>query len=264
MLCVTETMILRRLSKSNGCGPEEGEVRPAAPVFIESQKHIEPPYAVFFQAEHSRIAGELAKALREEIFGDLSPEVIEATGQHDFGWQESDEQQIRSLPGQLRPFPALSVEETLPSWRESVAHAGSVGPLVEVLVSRHFCLLGAGDPGRADFVRCENERREAIERVLPFEAADLDRWTGAVGFCDLVSLYLCSGCEAEVEFPLAHPASPAAAQAPKTTLRWKDGSPAFSSPVFKPGAQISMTSRSYNGQGTDLPAQRFSWTFSEG
>ena len=36
--------------------------------------------------------------------------------------------------------------------------------------------------------------------------------------CDLVSLYLLSGFSREVEFPLAHPASPEARQGPQVSM----------------------------------------------
>jgi hypothetical protein len=258
-------MILRPLSDGGGPATKQDEIRPASAVFLEREKRVMPPYAVIFQREHSKLAGDLASALREDIFGDLNAEVIEAAGQHDFGWDPSDSAQIESLPeGKLRPFPALSVEQTLPSWRNSLSHAGSVSPLVEVLVSRHFCTLGSSDPGRQEFVKSETERRSRIEAALPFTPVDLDRWSDAVGFSDLVSLYLCSGSQEAVQFPLAHPASEKASQAPKVTLAWRSGSPSFSHPVLKPGTQVSMTVRTYNGTGTELPLQSFSWTFVDG
>jgi hypothetical protein len=258
-------MILRSLSQPKEKAVDGSDAPKASEVFIETQKQVQVPYAIIFQAEHSQLAGQLAAALSEDVFGRLSSEVMQATGQHDFGWEASDQGQIEALSQRSpRPFPDLSAEETLPSWRSSVAHAGSVGPLVDVLVSRHFSLLGSGDPGREEFVRCETERREAIERILPYAPADLDRWTGAVGFCDLLSLYLCSGSQQPVAFPFAHPASPAATQAPKTTLSWHNGSPRFSSAVLRPGSQVSLTVRQYSGSGTDLRPLTLQWSFDHG
>ena len=230
---------------------------------MASQQHVTPPYAIIFQSEHSKLAGDLARALREDIFGDLPDEVIRAIAEHDLGWNDNDISQVHALgEASPRPFPALSTEETLPSWHNSIGHAASVTPLVEVMVSRHFSLLGTADPTRAGFVREENERRSAIERVLPFEPADLDRWTGAVGFCDLLSLYLCSGSREPVELPFAHPASPAAANAPRTTLSWNESrQPRFSSPVLKPDAHLAMSVRKYSGNGTALAPLTLEWTF---
>lgn len=255
-------MILRSLSNAYQRTSEIYGAQPAWAVFIESQKRVTAPYGVIFQAEHSKLAGNLAEALLDDAFGDLPPEVIQAVGEHDFGWDLSDRAQMEAL-GQtnLRPFPSLSAEETLPSWRGSIAHAQSVGPLVDVLVSRHFCMLGGGDPNRADFVRTETERRATLEPDLPHELASLDRWTGAVGFCDLLSLYLCCGSHQMVEFPVAHPADPAAAHARKITLSWYSGSPQFSSLVLKSGTQVSLTVRTYSGQGKSLTPLTLEWRF---
>jgi hypothetical protein len=212
-------MILRSLPKPDDTPPSPSGPRAAWAVFLESQKRVKAPYAIIFQADHSKLAGDLAEALLPDAFGELPPEVIQAIAQHDFGWNAGDQSQIESF-GQTspRPFPSLSAEETLPSWHDSIAHARSLGPLVDVLVSRHFTLLGAGDPARANFVRIETERLREIERVLPYAPADLDRWTSAVGFCDLLSLYLCCGSRQSVQFLMAHPACPAASHARKITF----------------------------------------------
>src|SRR5207244_1900951 len=69
---------------------------------------------------------------------------------------------------------------------------------------------------------------------------DLDRWTGAIGFCDVVSLYLCSGTRETVELPLGHPGLPESRHARKVLLEWRDGSPRFSSPVIQTGHAVSI------------------------
>ncbi|MBV8569620.1 MAG: DUF3891 family protein, partial [Acidobacteriaceae bacterium] len=202
------------------------------------------------------------RCLEERIFGPLLPDVIAAIARHDFGWDESDERQLKALPDAVpRPFPALDTEETLPSWSKSIALAAAVSPLVEVLVSRHFCLLGAGEPSRTGFVRAETARREAIERALPFPQADLDRWTGALGFCDLLSLYLCAGCTTPAEFPLAHPASPNAGMAPKTVLTWRSGSPVLSPPALKPATEVALSLRLYTRDGASQASESLAWSF---
>jgi hypothetical protein len=255
-------MILRSLPTRNDEQKMPPEAQAASAVFLQTEQQVRPPYAVIFQAEHSQLAGELAKALREEIFGDLHPEAIQAAGQHDLGWNQSDTAQMEQLgQTELRPFPALRTAETLPSWRRSIEHEANAAPLVHVLVSRHFCLLGAGDPERAAFIQNETERREDIERILPIAPADLDRWTGAVGFCDLLSLYLCSGSQEPAEFPLTHPAAPDAAQAPKVTLFWNEDRPQFSKPILKPGAKLSLAVRQYQGEGKETTPYTLQWNF---
>jgi hypothetical protein len=156
-------MILRTDPRSTSNSEENSEVKPASEVFIQSQKAAALPYVIVFQAEHSRLAGALASGLRHDVFGELAPEVIQAIGEHDFGWEASDEGQIDSLAkDEPRPFPKLSTEETIPSWNESVAHAYQLGPLQYVMVSRHFALLGASDPERAEFLEKEKRRRSEV------------------------------------------------------------------------------------------------------
>jgi len=254
-------VILRSLSEREIVAVEQLAPRAAWEVFDESQKHVRPPYAIVFQSEHSRVAGQIATALHDEVFGALKPEVIQAIAEHDFGWNDSDKEQLELLGTRdPRPFPALSAQETLPSWYGSVAHARSVSPLMEVLVSRHFSFLGAGDAARAEFVRSETERRSGMESNLGYGAAELDRWTDAVGFCDLVSLYLCSGRQDTVEIPLAHPSRPGAAGAPKVTLSWRHGSLYFAPGVLGRDAVLSAQSFEYSGQGTDVKPLRLEWT----
>lgn len=258
-------MILRPISALAVAGSSDAQARPSADVFIETEKHVEAPFAIIFQAEHSMLAGQLAVALAADAFGELPLEVMEATAQHDFGWNVSDETQMEELDRRSpRPFPDLSAAETLPSWNQSIAHARHMGPLFYVMVSRHFTLLGAGDASRAEFVAAENARRAEVERELPYSAADLDRWTGAVGFCDLLSLYLCCGSHETVEFPMTHPASPDSARARTTILSWQEGLPVFSPPMLKPQTRVTLSARSYSGDATDLMPVDFEWVFPKG
>lgn len=255
-------MILRLLSPPQSSAPANGHPKSAAEVFIQTEKQVHAPYGIIFQLEHSLLAGRLAQALVTDVFGELPPDVIQAIAQHDFGWQASDQAQMDALGrNSLRPFPAMSAEETLPSWNESVGHARSLGSLVYLIVSRHFTTLGANDASRTEFVRTETERRAAIERTLPYPLSDLDRWTSAIGFCDLLSLYLCCGCQDPVEFPIAHPADPASARARKITLSWHDGWPQFSAPVLWPGTRLSLDLRSYSGSGQNLNPLKIEWSF---
>lgn len=259
MLCLKH-MILRTL------GPKEERPPLSTPqaartVFLNSQKDVTAPFAIILQADHARLAGDLAAGLHDDVFGRLEAEVIRATAEHDLGWEESDGRQIEAIAGQRpRPFPDIDAEESIQAGRNSIAKAGRVSTLLEVLISRHFTTLGSGDPTRESFVREETERREPIERELRIAPSDLERWTAALGFCDLLSLYLCCGRREPVEFPLAHPADPAAECARKVTLTWEDGSPRFSESILKAGAHFVLPSQVYSGDSNLQPA-RFEWTF---
>lgn len=251
-------MILRNLDSSVDCRGS----RSAADVFIKTEKNVRPPCAIILQADHSRLAGQLAGALRTNPFGEFPAEVIEAAGQHDCGWQASDMAQLQHLGDATpQPFPRLSRVQTQPAWDECIRYARSLPPLVDVMISRHFTTLAGNDSGREAFVQSEATRRRAIEAELSYSAADLDRWTAVVGFCDLLSLYLCSGTTETVDFPLAHPASDASNGAPKVTLSWDAGRPGFSRPVLSPEATFSLVGQMYSGPGAQTSPVDFTWRF---
>jgi hypothetical protein len=130
-----------------------------------------------------------------------------------------------------------------------------------VITSRHFCALAPDDSAHHAFIEDETRRREQVERTLGIPAADLDRWTDVIGFCDLVSLYLCSGTTEPVELPLAHPALPKSREAPKVSLEWTNGHPRFSSPLVNSGADFSITARKRLSPNSLLEPHTLAWTF---
>ncbi len=247
-------MIFRNIPQKT----ERADVRPAFPIFLEVQNRLEPPSAVILQPDHSQLAAEVAQNLRPDVFGDFPSEVLAAIREHDFGWESSDRNQLANIGSRpLRPFPQLSPEETHPSWRESVRRALDSSLLEGVIVSRHFCALASQFPPHFPFAEDENPRRERLERELKIAREDLDRWTAAIGFCDLVSLYLCCGAREPAEFPLAHPSLPDARQARRVVLEWVDGQPRFTPPVMEPGAAVRAKVREL----PDLHAAELEWRF---
>ncbi len=257
-------MILRSLSEARPM-PDAPGAASASEVFIETQKDITTPYALIFQAAHSKLAGDIATLFKPDVFGQLPNQVIRAVGEHDFGWQESDQSQIDALHQRPpRAFPSLSTEETMPSWNKSIEHGCEMGSLEYVIVSRHFTFLGRSDPARAEFLASETMRRENVERALPFGPEELERWTAAIGFADLLSLYLCSGSNHPVEFPVAHPADPKASGARKVTLSWNGGTPVFAPSILQSGAAISLSANRYNEAAGSLEPITFSWSFAQG
>lgn len=239
---------------------------PAFKLFLRTQRSVSKPYQPILQPTHSHLAGELAARLIPETFGPLPVEAIEAARQHDYGWISSDTKQLRIESEQtLRPFPQLAPDETIPSWKDCIRLAESTSPLVGVLVSRHFCMLAADAeyPIHARFKDEETARRQDIERRLPHCSVDLDRWAAAVGFCDLLSLYLCSGTREPAEFSFCHPADRGARkQARKTILTWRGDCLHFEPAVIVPGTRVSqyvMTINSADGQNYGAVTLR--WEF---
>lgn len=197
--------------------------------------------SIVLQTMHSKIAGDLARALLPQPFGPLPDEVLLAVSEHDLGWAQSDDQQIANiLEEDPQPFPRVHPLVELQSWQRSVSCAFEKPLLTQVLIGRHLCAIAQRPtPLHAEFLQSASGRREEIEQQLCVAPEELRRWTDALGFCDLVSLYLCSGVTAPAEFPLAHPAETYAAQARTTVATWNDGTLRFSETLFQPGLLIT-------------------------
>jgi hypothetical protein len=258
-------MLFRQLIPMvNGSEQAAGGIRPAQEVVIEVQSNVKPPHAIVLQMAHSQLTGQLAQALRTKLFGKIPADVVEAARQHDFGWIESDADQLEHLEEQRpKPYSLVPDEVEISSWRNSLRRTEKAAPLISILISRHFCFLSKDNPPHQEFLQQETRRRERIESSFGFSADDLSRWTAAVGFCDLLSLYLGCGSTEDAEFPLSHPADPAAAHAPKVILSWKDGAPAFTPPVLEPN-RFGVEIQEYSGVGTELLERRVEWNFLNG
>jgi uncharacterized protein DUF3891 len=211
--------------------------------FAHSQKVGAGASAYVSQPAHARLAGTLAASLLPQAFGHLQEEVIEAIQQHDTGWSAPDLAALEMRPGDA---PASFLDVPSPrataAWRRSIREAEQRSSLQAVLISRHFCLLSPvdGDPAHELFTREEIERREPIERACGIEKQELDRYTAALGFCDLVSLLMCSGIAGEFELPIAHPAHPQAGNAPRTVCRLRHGAVGFDRPMLTAGMPLSV------------------------
>jgi hypothetical protein len=254
-----DSMIFRRPSTAIERG-----ARSFWPVFLETQRNIDPPYGIVLQPEHARLSGDLARHLREEVFGPIPDEVLNAIAQHDAGWQEADQEQLDAIGREpVKPFPLLPRKMSIPCWEESIRRAEAVSPLTGVIVSRHFCALGIQDEVYGPFLEKENPRREHIERTLGIGFSDLDRWTDAIGFCDVLSLYLCSGTRQPVEFPLAHPALPGAREARKVVIDWDHEKPRFPALLLPAGTKVSVEVQQRENRGMGLTLDRIDWQFTD-
>jgi predicted exporter len=107
-----------------------------------------------------------------------------------------------------------------------------------MIVSRHFSLLAGHYPVHQRFLQAEKARQQRLDSSG--NADDLARWTAALGFCDLVSLFLLSGLSREVELPLAHPASPEAQTAPRVRMQVRGRKLRFTPGVTRAGCVLSI------------------------
>jgi hypothetical protein len=184
-----------------------------------AQRRSALPCLLVPQPAHAVLAGELADALT--CFGELPPEIKRAIQMHDTGWAQLDAQQIERLrsghgskaaPVSFLAVPPSEVEE---AWTASIKTVESFSKAGAVVVSRHFSLIAQHDPAHRRFLQAETSRQQR----LGGNNGDIERWTAALGFCDLVSLYLLSGLRGPEDFPLAHPSSREAHAASKVTLQ---------------------------------------------
>ena len=168
------------------------------------------------QPSHAALAGDIAAALSDPRIPKLEADVIRAIALHDAGWGMPDAQAVmRSRAAQQnapKSFLEVSVPEFLVAWTQSIEVALSTSPAGGYMVSRHFWRLAehrinsAGDaqPERKrlqEFLGSETERQKKLSAKQDRSAEELEGLTDVLQFCDLMSLYLCSGAQAKVEFP---------------------------------------------------------------
>jgi hypothetical protein len=165
------------------------------------------------QPDHAALSGDLAANL---ALPEVTPEVVRAIGLHDEGWAACDQRALAAAgqPGASRPrsFFQMPVAEFLAAWTGSIDRAEAVAPIGGLMVSGHFCFLadehlaaGQDTPDDAArihaFLEGEHKRRVRLRERERRPPAEVEKLVEALQFCDLVSLYLCSGASEEVEFP---------------------------------------------------------------
>jgi hypothetical protein len=194
------------------------------------------------QPAHAVLAGELAAGLT--CFGELPPEITRAIQMHDTGWAASDAQQIQRLrsggaqAGHAVSFVAIPPTEVEEAWTASINTVEALSKPGAMIISRHFSLLAGHDSVHQRFLQAEQSRERKLAASANDE--DLTRWTAALGFCDLVSLFLLSGLSREVELPLAHPASPEAQTAPRVRMQVTGPNLRFTPAVVRAGCVLSI------------------------
>jgi hypothetical protein len=225
-------MILERQKESMVIGwsqPEQqgaGQAPSSAWAQVEAaQRQGRLPCLLIPQPAHAVLAGEIAARLT--CFGQLPPEIIRAIQMHDTGWAASDAQQIQRLrgpnAGNVRPisFLTISPREAEEAWNASIDAVSAFSTLGAAVVSRHFTLIAQHDPQQhRDFLEAQKSR---ASQPTPDIEAKIETWSAALGFCDLLSLFLLCGLSREVEIPIAHPSSTQAKTAPRIKIRLDGG-----------------------------------------
>lgn len=240
----------------------EASGQEAWPAFEKTQRTTGRFTGCISQPAHAALAARWAAALKPEVFGVLPPEVIDAIARHDAGWADHDLTALEwAGEQQPRSFLTYSAECAVQAWRRSIREAETLSPLAGILTSRHFCLLAPrdDDPHHAAFVDQENRRRDPLEAASPVSRDDLDRFSAALGFSDLLSLCLCSGLAGSVQVPLSHPADPTSRHAAKVTIFLAGETVRLDPQIIAPGTLIHVDGWIALSPNV-LASQRFYWT----
>ncbi|MGE5207538.1 MAG: DUF3891 family protein [Chlamydiota bacterium] len=217
-------MILYPLSAASSTSSEPV---PAWEAVAAAQQQKATAWWLIAQPDHAALAGELAAQFVAPGFPIPDREVILAIALHDAGWARFDgggeagggkgpaSQPLRDNSGRPLSFLQAPVSIFVDAWIASVqcaeSKAGAIGGL---MVSGHFCRLAEHrlnsaadtpeDVGRIHaFVENESRRHETRLRRQPRSHSEVERLVDLLQFCDLLSLYLCCGSRASIQFPQA-------------------------------------------------------------
>jgi hypothetical protein len=233
-----------------------------------AQRSARLPCLLVPQPAHAVLAGEIAAGLVATSFGELPAEIVRAIQMHDTGWASSDAQQIQRLrsggPQAAKAIPvsfvAIPPGEVTEAWTTSIDTIESWSEIGAIIVSRHFSLLAQHDQVHHQrFLHTERLRQRKLESSSMARAEDLERWTAALGFCDLVSLYLVSGLSSPMEFPLAHPSSPQAQTAPRVKMQMEGRTLRFTPETLRAGCTLSIQALKHPVPAQGARSETLTW-----
>jgi hypothetical protein len=131
------------------------------------------------QADHARLAGELAEAWRDALVPASSrPEWLAAVYHHDDGWPVWDASPaVDQEHGRPIQFTEMPLVDSLAIWQRSIEAVGACGPLAAWMVSGHFsALLRYSNAWQATPHRTGNIRDDFLQRQDAARANWLTAW----------------------------------------------------------------------------------------
>jgi hypothetical protein len=204
-------MILRPLEPPL---PSSTEFLPAWNIVERIQRQPNKSCWMITQPSHAALAGEFAAKMTGAQIPELDDVLVRAIALHDAGWGIPDAQAImqsRSVgQGVPKSFIDCGAGEFVSAWEKSIEIAASSGPTGGYIVSRHFARiaeLGAAKYPEADrhkvarFLEHEAARQKQLAAKQEHSQEELEQLTDVLQFCDLLSLYVCSGARDNAEFP---------------------------------------------------------------
>jgi hypothetical protein len=210
-------MILRPLNEAAAAAASANhQYLPAWPVVERSQREKYEQCWMITQPSHAALAGEFSARLSFPDGPRLDQDLIRAIALHDAGWGVPDAQAIaRSRSAQHEPprsFLEAEVAVLLEAWTRSIETAQPVCAAGGYMVSRHFQriaerrMAAAVDSERdrkklQEFAAHEAQRQKRLSAKQQRSLEELESLTDLLQFCDLLSLYVCSGARGSAEFP---------------------------------------------------------------
>ena len=203
------------------------EIIPAWNAVAAAQKQNTSAWWLIPQPDHAALAGDIAALFDTPEYPRLEDDIVRAVALHDAGWAKYDgggaagggkgnaPQPPRAANGYPLSFLQAPVPMFLEAWIASIQcaeqKAGAIGGL---MVSGHFRRLAEHrlksvedspeDTVRLQaFLKSETQQEEARLRRQARSRAEVERLVDLLQFCDLLSLYLCCGSRASVQFPQA-------------------------------------------------------------
>jgi hypothetical protein len=192
----------------------------------QKQKQPAAAWLLVTQPDHAGLAGDLAARISSPDFPRLEADVILAIAGHDAGWAQFDSH-VPSAPENAtatgsgsstasrqsnpRSFLEITPQIFLVAWRDSIAHAESVSAIGGILVSCHFSRLAEHRLRTVEdtsenaeqiqaFLLCEAQRQKRLAESGKRSAQEIEILVDVLQFCDVLSLYLCCGARATVQF----------------------------------------------------------------
>ena len=223
------------------------EFLPAWSVVERLQRQSNESCWMITQPSHAALAGEFAAKMTGAQTPRLDAALVRAIALHDAGWGIPDAQAImqsRSVSQSCpKSFIDCSVNEFLAAWKKSIDVAASTGPAGGYIVSRHFYRLaeqrvthsgenGAGQAKLTRFMESEVRRQNELAAKQERGAAELESLTDVLQFCDLLSLFVCSGARDSAEFPEFFGV--------RVRLTIEDEAYKLEPPLIEPGAKFSV------------------------
>jgi len=183
-----------------------------------SQLRRDQEYWLVSQPDHAALSGDLAGNIVSPMLPQLTPDAVQAIALHDAGWSILPSEKDPTTPPLLRDdgtplsFLEIAPADFTRAWIASIDLGEEVSALGGLMVSGHFVRIAkmrleqkedAPEDTRLlrAFIDQERIRRERLVPLAHLSTEEVELFTDVLQFCDVLSLYLCCGSTAQVEFP---------------------------------------------------------------